>query len=1420
MKEILHVGFDVGSTTIKVVVLDKNENIIYSKYKRHFSDIKKSIKELIEELYNEFSERYITFKVSGSSGLAVSERLDIPFIQEVIACNLAVEKFIQNTDVAIELGGEDAKITYFKNGVEQRMNCACAGGTGAFIDQMASLLKTDAAGLNELAKKHKNIYPIAARCGVFAKSDIQPLLNEGAAKEDIAASIFQSIVTQTISGLACGRPIKGKIAFLGGPLYFLSELRQRFIETLNLTQDQIIFPPNSHYFVAIGAAFSSIKSETYKFKELYDRLDELEKRSENEVNRLDPLFKSEEELIEFRNRHSMAKVKKEDLSRYKGKCYLGIDAGSTTTKVVLMGEENQILYTYYGSNEGHPLKMVVDVIKELYNELPHQAKIVKSAVTGYGEGLIKSALNIDIGEIETVAHYKASEKFLPGVEFILDIGGQDMKCLKIKNGVIHNIMLNEACSSGCGSFIETFAKSMNLTVEEFSEKALLAKEPVDLGSRCTVFMNSKVKQAQKEGASVGDISAGLSYSVINNAFQKVIKIKNPEDMGEKIIVQGGTFNNDAVLRSCELILGKKVIKPDIAGMMGAYGCALIAKGRYVEGENSTLLTREQLNNFKSEVHHRRCDGCANKCLLTINKFDNGSSFISGNRCERGSGESNIINDIPNLYDYKYKRLFQYVPLKKEKARAVIGIPRVMNIYQNYPLWFTFLTELGFRVEISPRSNKKIYEKGMETIPSESACYPVKLSHGHIMSLVEKDVDMIFYPCVFYEKKEFKHSDNNLNCALVISYPEVIKNNMKILKEKNIEFIDPFVTLDNKKALSKVLYETFKNHGIKKSEIDIALKLALKENEQFKEDIRKKGEETLEYLKDTGKKGIVLCGRPYHIDPEINHGIPELITNLGMAVLTEDSVAHLGKIDKPLRVVDQWTYHSRAYAAASFVSKTDYLEVVQLNSFGCGLDAIATDMVAEILENNNKIYTLIKIDEVNNLGANRIRLRSLKAAIQEREKNDIKPKLLKQYRDRIVFTKEMKKNHTILAPQLSQIHFELLEEAINSCGYNLKILPDVDEKVIEEGLKYVNNDTCYPSILIAGQIISALKYGGYDKDNTSVIMSQTGGVCRVTNYIPILRKALEDAGFSNVPVLSLNGIGLEKNPGFKITLTMINRMIMSVLYGDIFMRLIYRTRPYETIKGQTDQLHDKWKKICIENITKGNLFSSKEIIRGIVDDFDNIPLNNIRKPKIGVTGEIFIKFNSYSNNQIVKMIENEGGEVVMPDFIDFFLYSLFNSNFKSKYLGKSKLKALANNMGISYIEAFRKYSREALENSNRFKNPKTIQQLAECSEQILSLGNHAGEGWFLTAEMMELLESGVNNIVCMQPFACLPNHVTGKGMIRAIKEKYPDSNILTVDYDPGASEVNQINRIKLMLSVAFKNLEKIEPYEEGEAALID
>lgn len=1406
MKKLLHLGLDVGSTTVKLVVIGKNDSVLYSKYQRHYSDIRKTIVQLVEETYGHFKEEDITAMVTGSGGMLVSQWLNLPFIQEVIASAGAVEKIIPDTDVAIELGGEDAKITYFKGGVEQRMNGTCAGGTGAFIDQMAALMQTDASGLNELAKNYKVIYPIAARCGVFAKTDIQPLLNEGAAKEDIAASVFQSVVTQTISGLACGKPIRGNVAFLGGPLYYLSELRTRFIETLNLSDNQVIFPDNSQLFVAMGAALASKSLPSVHFRVLWEKLPALNEVTVHEVERLRPLFIDEEELKEFSERHGRHTAKRRDISSFTGKCFLGIDAGSTTTKAVLTDENGQLLYSYYGSNEGSPLNSAVKIVREIYRKLPSGAYIANSAVTGYGEALIKTALCADIGEIETIAHYKAAESFLPGVDFILDIGGQDMKCLRIRNGIIDSIMLNEACSSGCGSFLETFAHSLNMSVEEFSKEALMAGNPVDLGSRCTVFMNSRVKQAQKEGASVGDISAGLSYSVIKNALLKVIKIRDPRELGKKIIVQGGTFYNNAVLRSFELISEREAVRPDIAGLMGAYGAALIAGERYTEGSQSTLLKEDRLSSLSTHVTLKRCSLCSNNCLLTINRFNDGRKFISGNRCERGAGIEKKKDDIPNLYDYKYKRIFGYAPLEREKAvRGTVGIPRVLNIYENYPFWFTFFTELKFRVVLSPRSSKKIYELGIETMPSESVCYPAKLVHGHIMSLADAGVKFIFYPCLPYEKKEQEFSDNHYNCPIVTSYPEVIKNNMDVLNENDIKFSNPFLPYDNKSRLIQRLYEELGDFGISKREIALAVEKAWLEEQKSRDDIRRKGEEVLEFLKRTGKKGVVLAGRPYHIDPEINHGIPNIITGFDMAVLTEDSVAHLGVVDKPLRVVNQWMYHSRLYSAASFVRTQDNLELIQLNSFGCGLDAVTTDQVQEIMNSHEKIYTVLKIDEGNNLGAAKIRIRSLKAAIDERDKNTFEAMIESSACRKVIFTKEMRQKHTILAPQMSPIHFQFIEEAFNASGYRIEVLPSVDKSAVDEGLKYVNNDACYPSIIVTGQLIEALKSGRYDLNNTSVMISQTGGGCRATNYIAFIRKALKDAGFAHVPVISLNAVGMEKNPGFKITLPLANKSLIALVYGDLLMRVLYRVRPYEKITGSANLLYEKWVEKCKESVKNGNLKVFKENVRKIVEDFDNLELNNIKKPRVGLVGEILVKFHPTANNNVVDIVEKEGAEAIMPDLIDFLLYSAYDSLYKCRYLsGTLKMKLFAK-AAIVLIEFYRKEMKKALNRSKRFTAPCPIHELAEGASEILSIGNQTGEGWFLTAEMIELIKMDAKNIVCMQPFACLPNHVTGKGMIKELRRRYPEANIVAVDYDPGASEVNQLNRIKLMLSVAFKNL---------------
>lgn len=1411
---IYKIGLDIGSTTVKVAVLDENNKLIYSKYRRHFSDIKSTIIGLMIQCYEDLQDIKCTITVTGSGGLSVSKWLDIDFVQEVIACSKTVEVFIPRTDVVIELGGEDAKITYFKGGIEQRMNGTCAGGTGAFIDQMAVLLNTDAAGLNEYAKDYKIIYPIASRCGVFAKTDIQPLINEGAKRADIAASIFQAVVNQTIGGLACGKPIRGNVAFLGGPLYFLSELRNRFIDTLGLKGDAIITPENSQLFVAMGAALLSVEHGTTSLKRIVNKVETISKIKDEEAARLEPLFKNNNEYEEFRNRHDKEVAERGNLESYSGRAFLGIDAGSTTTKAALISEDGKILYTFYEGNEGSPLEKVVEILKDLYRKLPENVKIVNSAVTGYGESLIKTALHVDIGEIETIAHYKAADYFLPGVDFILDIGGQDMKCLRIKNGAIDSILLNEACSSGCGSFIESFAKSLDMQVKDFAKEALFSKAPVDLGSRCTVFMNSRVKQSQKEGAEVSDISAGLSYSVIKNALYKVIKLRDKNEIGDKVIVQGGTFYNDAVLRAFEKISEKDAIRPDIAGLMGAFGCALIAKERYVEGESTSLLHLHDIENFKITSSFRRCGRCGNNCLLTINSFSDGEEYISGNRCERGLGiEKKQDEELPNLYKYKYKRTFAYRSLKEEDApRGVIGIPRVLNMYEDYPFWHTLLTKLGFAVKISAPSSKDIYQLGLETIPSESACYPAKLVHGHIMDLINKGVKTIFYPCVPFEKREYEDANNHFNCPMVASYPEVIRNNMDELKEKGIRFLEPFFSLDDMKALEKRLMKEFKEFNVTSQEVRAAVEAADKERTSYKTDIQKKGEEVIEFLRKNNKKGIVLCGRPYHVDPEINHGIPDIILSNGMAVLTEDSVSHLRGLDTKLRVVDQWMYHSRLYRAAAYIAQEPVLEIIQLNSFGCGLDAVTTDQVAEIMAAKGKLYTLLKIDEGNNLGAARIRIRSLKAAIEERERKHYVPLEEKIEYNNPLFTSEHRKNHTILAPQMSPIHFELIEVASKAAGYNVEVLPAMDYEAVDEGLKYVNNDACYPSIIVVGQMIKALKSGKYDLNNTSVIMTQTGGGCRATNYIGFIKLALKHAGFEQIPIISLNAVGLGEQPGFKITPGFINKEAMALVYGDLFMRLVYRTRPYEKVKGEINGLHDKWKKIAMENLKNGNHRQFNENIKNIIKEFDNVELLDIKKPKVGVVGEILVKFHPTANNDIVGTLEKEGAEAVVPDLLDFFLYCSYNTGFKADYLGKSVISKETNKIAIRFLEHYRKTMKKELANSKRFCPPRTIDDLAGLAKPVLSIGNQCGEGWFLTAEMVELIEEDVNNIVCLQPFACLPNHVTGKGMIKTLKEKYNDVNIVAIDYDPGASTVNQLNRIKLMLSVAFDNMKKEDKKE--------
>ena len=1633
-------GIDIGSTTVKIAILDPACQIQFADYRRHHADIQGTLRGLVEDAHEKLGDITVHPVITGSGGLTLANHLEVPFVQEVVAVSTALERIAPKTDVAIELGGEDAKIIYFENGsIEQRMNGICAGGTGSFIDQMASLLQTDAAGLNKYARGYRSLYTIAARCGVFAKSDIQPLINEGATKEDLAASIFQAVVNQTISGLACGKPIRGHVAFLGGPLHFLPELKNAFIRTLKLDDEHTIDVENSHLFAAMGSAMNAKEDNHVLLSEMADRLSG-RLHMEFEIGRMDPLFASQEDYDAFCRRHEKARVRRADLADYHGNCFLGIDAGSTTTKLALVGEDGSLLYSFYSNNNGSPLLTAISSMAEIRRLLPADARIVRSCSTGYGEALLKAAFLLDEGEVETIAHYYAAAFFDPEVDCILDIGGQDMKCIRIKNHAVDNVLLNEACSSGCGSFIETFAKSLDFSVQDFAKAALFAKHPIDLGTRCTVFMNSRVKQAQKEGADVADISAGLAYSVIKNALFKVIKVSDASQLGKNIVVQGGTFYNDAVLRSVETISGGQVTRPDIAGIMGAFGAALIARERWDGRQQTTMLSFDEIENLHFETTLTTCGRCTNNCRLTINHFlagdDPGSTdrisafedsvpvtgeggpasaktrrdssglaaraskaiegtivgeaadrareaagraartleesaigeaagraresaretagraaksfegsaigeaagraresaretagraaksfeesaigeaagrardtaletagrakdtaletagrardtaletagrardtaletagrardtaletagraaralgvetgdrdrdlsakrsakkqkpaqerlFISGNRCERGLGKEASQNNMPNLYKYKLGRIFGYRPLPKDQApRGTVGIPRVLNMYEDYPFWATFFTKLGYRVVLSPLSTHRIYEMGIESIPSESACYPAKIAHGHVMWLIEKGVDFIFYPSLFYERSEFKSSDNHYNCPIVTSYPENIRNNVEEITEGRVKFRNPFMAFTSVRTITEAMEREFGDE-IPREEIRAACLAGWEELEQSRVDIRKKGEEVLRFMEENHVKGIVLAGRPYHIDPEINHGIPEMITSYGIAVLSEDSISHLSTPDRPITVLDQWMYHSRLYAAANYVRLRDDLELIQLNSFGCGIDAVTTDQVNDILAGSDKIYTCLKIDEVNNLGSARIRVRSLIAAIRIRDEKNTKRQIRSTAIKKVPFTAQMRENYTILCPQMSPIHFDLLEPAVRACGYNIVVLPNDNRRAVDFGLKYVNNDACYPSLFVVGQIMEALDSGKYDLDRTAVLMTQTGGGCRASNYVGFIRRALAKAGMGQIPVVSVNMSGLEENPGFKLDLRLITRAAYAIVFGDVMMRCVYRMRPYELKKGMVEAKHQKWVQICTDFLTRTsglNLPKVQRLAIRMIRDFDSIPIREERRPRVGIVGEILVKYAPAANNYLVDLLEQEGAEATVPDLMGFMLYCFYNQVYKAEHLGTSKKTARKSTLGIRAIEAALSPIYRAYEKSVHFEAPASIYKLVEYAEPIVSIGNETGEGWFLTGEMVELINDGVENIVCIQPFGCLPNHVVGKGVIKAIRREYPLANIAAIDYDPGASEVNQLNRIKLMLATAQKNLEKKRRGEIPGAAKAD
>ena len=1534
----LRVGLDIGSTTVKAVVLDQTDSldaVLFSDYRRHHANVRATVAGLLEDIHKELEARGrgdepIRLAITGSGGLALADNLHVPFVQEVIAETRAIDEEYPQADVIIELGGEDAKITYLKPTPEQRMNGSCAGGTGAFIDQMATLLDTDAAGLNDMAKHYETLYPIASRCGVFAKTDLQPLINDGAAKPDLAASIFTAVATQTIAGLASGRPIHGTVIFLGGPLFFMSELREAFHRALEDKVDEFIVPTDAHLYVAFGSALLAgepdqlEEGQHFEARTCADILKSLEDLKNLPANTptMPPLFPTEADREAFNKRHHREHVHIGTLEGAQGPHFLGIDAGSTTIKATLVNDDREIVWSSYATNEGSPLTAAVNIVKQIQSQLPEGAWIARSCATGYGEGLITTGLHLDEGVVETMAHYRGAEMVSPGVTAVIDIGGQDMKYLAISNGVIDSIAVNEACSSGCGSFLQTFAQSMGLTIQEFTQAALNSTHPVDLGSRCTVFMNSSVKQAQKEGASMEDIAAGLCYSVVRNALYKVIKLRDSGELGDTVVVQGGTFLNDAVLRAFELLTEREVTRPNIAGLMGAYGAALTARMHYtdiadglddgdadadggktvdIDGVThtaSSIVSGSELDNLSMTTERDVCKLCQNHCKLTITTFQDGSRYVTGNRCERGGDSKKQRSDRPNLYDYKYKRCFAYRRLTDKKAtRGEIGIPRVLNMYENYPFWFTLLTSLGFKVMISGRSSHELFETGIESIASENICYPAKLVHGHIKWLLNKGIKTIFYPCVSYEENFVPNTDNHYNCPVVANYPVVIGANMPELREEGVRYMRPYFNMANHELMVDRIVEEFAWANVTREEAETAVKAAYAENEVFKHDVQMEGLKALAYMKEHDCKGIVLAGRPYHVDPEINHGIPETICALGMVVLSEDSICELQPGEKlnlseflaegeedprkknangfrhvddrkvtkmPLRVTNQWAYHARLYAAANFVASYPGLELVQLNSFGCGLDAITTDQVSEILADKADVYTMLKIDEVSNLGAAKIRLRSLKAAVEERERNKknggfrktgseaptpgrqvmldtvmkANPKLteavtaaskraagnggsahntaaMSKYANRIPFGKDMK-DYTIVAPQMSPIHFSLVESVIRSGGYKFDILKHASREDVETGLKYVNNDACYPAIMVIGQLVDAILEGKYDPDHTALAITQTGGMCRATNYFGLIRKALVDAGYPQIPVIAISTQGIEDNPGFKATPALLHRAIKALIIGDLLMKCLYRVRPYEVTPGSANKLYHTWDTIVRETlehhghsktarkfIGKGYL-PYPTLVKEIVKSFDALPLKDEpRKVRVGVVGEILVKYQPDANNHVVDVIESQDCEAVVPGIMEFMTTRPYISDWNEHYLGMggSKIGYALMRKGLDLYNA---PVREAISLAHgKFSQDLPMPELVKKAGEVTSVGVQAGEGWLLTAEILELIESGCPNVVCAQPFACLPNHVTGRGMFGKIRRLYPEANIVSIDYDPGASEANQLNRIKLMISAAKK-----------------
>lgn len=1454
-KNLIYAGIDLGSTTAKIAVIDHNQKLIFSRYKRHNTKVKETVTELLNEAENQLGDINVSIKLTGSAGLGMSESTGIPFVQEVIASSTVVTKYYPEVKTLIDIGGEDSKMIFFhdKKAPDIRMNGSCAGGTGAFIDQMASLLNVSLEEFNQLAAKHKQIFPVASRCGVFAKTDVQNLLSRKVSKEDIAASVFHAVAVQTMNTLARGYDIKHKVIFAGGPFTFLSELLTTFINDLKLNKDNIEIVENPELLPSIGTALIKKDGITEQFSNIIRKI----QNPSNKLvikNRLDPLFKNKLDLEEWNKNKTSFKVPRIKIAGMNSnKCYLGIDSGSTTTKISVIDENKKLIFSWYENTKGNPVETVKKGLSEFHSLLIREKKeleIVQTAVVGYGEDLIKSALNLDHGIVETIAHFNAAKFFNKKVSFVLDIGGQDMKAIFVENGLVNRIELNDSCSAGCGSFIETFSNSLGHTIQEFSEMACSAPAPSNLGTRCTVFMNSKVKQSLRENATVNDIAAGLSISVIKNAIQKVLKLKNVEEIGDHIVVQGGTFRNPSIHKALEQMTDKKVICSDIPEQMGAYGAAIFALEKSLVENNQTnfkgLNALDSISDYTiKEIH---CKGCENNCSISKFTFSNGNTFYSGNKCEKyffnkGSRSEKGVN----LFDFKYKLLFnrenqstahssqstvnnstivaesmqKQVPGNQKpktnnnqtrkpqpitrNLQPVIGIPRVLNIYENYPFWHSLFSSCGIKLELSDPSTVKLYEKGLGSVMSDSICFPAKNVHGHINNLVEKKVDRIFFPMAIYEKNDFPGSDNTFNCPLVSSYADVIKSSMNPEGKFNIPLDSPTINFNDEKLLEKACIAYLRKFQLKTSVIKKAVKSAIIAQSEFKNTLREKAKTVLEKAEQSNRLVVVLAGRPYHIDPLINQKTPEALSDMGVDVIPEDAIPFCQKDSlSDLQIISQWGYTNRIYNAAQWVARqNNYFQLVLLNSFGCGPDSIVMDEVTEILKAKGKTMTLIRVDEISSTGSVRLRLRSM---IESVRMLDMDKKLKEIKRKNTPEFKNKDKNRLIIGAYFGYIYSEILPSLFKLAGYNLQTLPKPDKESIKYGLKYANNEICFPATVVIGDILKALHSQKYKPEEIAVAITQTGGQCRASTYLSLIKKGMIAAGFDDIPIVSLGTSGKTINPqeGFNPNWKkLLKTIFVSILYADSLAKMYHAITPREKHKGDARSTTDKYIKSVQKYITEDNSNGILNELEKAVSAFNKIELKHDNIPAIGLVGEIYIKYNSFGHQFIVDWLNNQGIEVIVPPIVDFFIQEFVNFDVNKK----AKLtKASWSDVFVYFLE--RKANKhinkiEKINSKFRYHRPfHNIRDMADKASNILNLAAQFGEGWLIPAEISAFAEDGVNHVVSVQPFGCIANHVVSKGVEKRIKDKFPDMSLLFLDFDADTSEVNILNRLHFMVENVF------------------